>query len=401
MEVVMIRTKDGRTLAINQNMIIGAEFSGDPVVKSKTAYEVARAKLKFGGKGDKADLTMAYLEKGINWSPSYLINIADPAQADITMEAVLANDAEDLEDVDVSFVVGYPNFMFADNFCPLTPGQTIAEFVRRLSESSSRPRDIDGRVTSQSTWNFALDNSVLTRSGVWSPNSVYSANQPLPGESNEDLYFYHQGNVSLKKGERARYTVFTAKVPYEHVYQWRIADTMKIDDHGYRRDNNADKDQPDPVWHSLRLTNTTQYPWTTAPALVTNGSMPLSQDVLNYVAAGGAKTLLRLTVASDVRGQQVQTEAKRERVELPGYYCDKVTVDGKLSVANWKKTPIRLNVVKSLVGEVVTAGDAGKTSKVVKSLTGLNPTSEIVWEFDLKPNEEKVLTYQYTAFVRR
>jgi hypothetical protein len=233
----------------------------------------------------------------------------------------------------------------------------------------------------------------------WRPSSAYSASASLPGETNEDLYFYHQKHVTLKKGSRSRYTVLTTKAPYEHLYQWNVADSMNIDDRGYRR-NNSDQQRPeDQVWHVLRVQNASKQPWTTAPAFVVNGSMPVAQDILKYVPPGGKNTL-KLTVATDVRADQAQTEVSRERVKLHGYEnYEKVVVNGKLVLRNGKNKPIRINVLKSLTGEVITTGQAGKATKVVRNLSAANPTSEIEWEFDLKPGEEKTLDYQYSVLI--
>ena len=151
---------------------------------------------------------------------------------------------------------------------------------------------------------------------------------------------------------------------------------------------------------SLRLTNSTDHPWTTAPAFVVNGPMPVAQDVLQYTPTGG-KSTLKLTVATDVRAEQSQTEVSRTPVEITRRSFEEVVVDGKLSVKNWKKKDVKLIVTKSLVGEVRTAGQDGKVRNTVRSLTANNPSSEIRWEFDLPSNAEKELTYTYKALVAR
>jgi hypothetical protein len=289
--------------------------------------------------------------------------------------------------------------MFADSITPLALQQTVAVFIQGLMGD----RNAGGRggydTLRQSVGYF--DGHRSGDNAAWSPTSAYSATLPMPGESNEDLYFYRQEHVTLKKGDRARYTVFTGKVPYEHIYQWDVPDTTNVDDRGYRPDSSKQQDAaPDQVWHALRVTNTTKHPWTTAPAFTVNGSMPVAQDTLKYTPPGG-KNILKLTVATDIRAEQVQTEASRTQVSIFGSHADEVIVNGKLTIKNWKKNPIRINVNKSIVGEVKEAGQDGKVSKVVKSLASLNPTSQIEWEFSLNPGEVKELTYQYKALVRR
>jgi hypothetical protein len=130
-----------------------------------------------------------------------------------------------------------------------------------------------------------------------------------------------------------------------------------------------------------------------------NGAMPLAQDVLNYTPPGRRNTL-KLTVATDLRAEQTQTESNRKPVNIGGRPFDEVTVEGKLKVTNSKSKETRVVVRKSLTGEVLVARD-GKVSKVVRKLTSVNPSSEIEWEFNLSAGNEKEISYQYKALVSR
>jgi len=46
------------------------------------------------------------------------------------MKATLINDAEDLENVDFFFVVGYPNFLYADVLSPMALQESITQFIQ-------------------------------------------------------------------------------------------------------------------------------------------------------------------------------------------------------------------------------------------------------------------------------
>ena len=397
--VVLVQTSPAElgTIAIKKDAIQTVELTGDNVVKGKDT--VNRAKARIGGKPKSAEVTMAYLEKGITWSPSYLVNIRNDKEADITLESVLANDTEDLEDTDVSFVVGYPNFTFADIMSPLSLQQTVAAFVQALTQGRSPNYAGTARVMAQSVaYNVAYYEAPA--GGAWRPESSYSATQPMSGESNEDLYLYHQPHVTLKKGDRARYTVFTGKASYEHVYDLDVPDTMNIDYYGNRSSDRDAKDDETQVWHVLRLTNTTEHPWTTAPALAVNGSMPVAQDTLKYTPPKGKNTL-KLTVATDIRATQEQIEASRVQTTILRRDYDVVTVNGKLTIRSFKPKPVKLSVRKSLVGEVLESSEGGKVVKVVKKLNSVNPDSRVSWEFELAPGAEKVLTYSYKVLIYR
>jgi hypothetical protein len=383
-------------LAIKKDSIQTVGLGDDAVTKGKGSDVTNRAKARIAGKPKSAEITLAYLEKGITWSPSYLINIRDEKMADITLEAVLANDAEDLTDTDVSFVVGYPNFMFADITTPLSLQQSVASFVQALTYG--RFSTAAGGAVAQSV---AYNNAGGAYAGdSWRPELTYSATQPMAGESSEDFYLYKQPGVSLKKGERARYTVFTGKAPYEHVYELEVPDSANF---GYSASSTSDRNARDDgpqVWHTLRLENTTQFPWTTAPALAVNGAIPVAQDTLKYTPPKGKNTL-KLTIATDIRAQQEQTEAAREQVTIANRTYDRVTVNGKLSIRSYKAQPVKLSVRKMMAGEVKQSSDGGKALKLAKQPTALNPDSRVSWEFELAPGVEKVLTYQYTLLIYR
>jgi hypothetical protein len=223
----------------------------------------------------------------------------------------------------------------------------------------------------------------------------------MPGETNEDLYFYKQPHVTMKKGDRARYTVFSGKVPYEHVYLWEVPDLVTLDDRGYRQSGSRQQDLPeDQVWHSLKIRNTTTHPWTTAPALAVRGSMPIAQDVLRYTPPKGDNNL-KLTVATDIRAEQSENEASRKVVNVGNDDFDEITVDGVLLVKNMKPQSVTMNVKKMLTGQVFLQSEGGKVSKVTKRLSAVNPKSEIEWDFDLASGAEKRLTYQYKVLINR
>ncbi len=399
-EIVLLRVATNDTvkiLSLNKSSIQSLELADGSELKTKIEKEKARAKIHVGNNPKSAELTVAYLEKGIVWSPSYRVNIEKEKIADITLDAVLANDMEDLENVEVSFVVGYPNFLYADMLSPLTLQQTVGNFIQALMSGDRRSDQVGrfGNVMSQSIAYNTANFDTSSRAGA-----TYSATQPMAGETSEDLYFYKKTPVTLKKGDRARYAVFNASVPYEHLYQWDIPDSMNVDDRGYRQDSGNRKEPENHVWHVLRFENTTKQPWTTAPAFTMNGTMPVAQDVLNY-APPGAKTTLRLTVATDIRAEQSQTEKARKQTNIVGRTFDEVMVAGKLKVTNWKSKETCIIIKKSLVGEVLETEADGKVTKVARKLTAVNPNSEIEWEFHLPGGKDKEINYSYKVLVYR
>jgi len=147
------------------------------------------------------------------------------------------------------------------------------------------------------------------------------------------------------------------------------------------------------------LENKGKQPWTTAPAFALNGQLPIAQDTLTYTPPGGRSTL-KLTVATDVRAEQTQTESARKQVRVADRSYDEVTVAGKLKLTNWKDKDIAMVIRKSVVGEVLESPD-GKVAKVARNLTAVNPSSEVEWEFNLPTGKDRELTYQYKVLLSR
>ncbi len=393
-EIVLLRGANATgsetvLLAINLNSIQSAEISGSANLRTKLDHEVARAKIHVGGEPSHAEITLACLEKGVIWSPSYRIGLSDDTNAAIELDAVLADDQEDLDNAEVSFVVGYPHFLFADVLSPISLQQSVAGFVQALMSGGEHGRG--------GPFANVMAQSVAYNTPVGAPEAGYSIGAGTPGEQNEDLYLYKKTGVTLKKGDRARFSIFSATAPCEHIYQWEVGDAMNVDENANRTGQKAKPE--DFVWHNLRLKNTGKQPWTTAPAFAANGELPLAQDTLSYTPPGGRGTL-KLTVATDVRAEQSQTEKARRQINLGGYNYDEVAVDGKLRLSNGKNKEIAMLVRKSLVGEVLEAPD-GQTSKTARNLTAVNANSDIQWEFKLGAGQARELTYQYKVLLRR
>ena len=388
-ELVIVRS-GSETVAINKGLIQNVRFR-DAELTTPVEREVQRTRVRFEPQVEAVNLSMMYLQKGWNWSPGYLVDIADEKEAQITLEAVLANDVEDLENAEVSFVVGYPNFDFADVMSPLSSRQSVAEFVQALlAHGQTRPGMDIGIITQNAV---AYSGRAMLESDSYSPATL------AEGQSSEDLFLFRQENVTLRKGGRARFVLFNARAPYEHVYQWNLRQVAPVNYYGRQQPRHAEEGKENEVWHTLRLANRTQQPWTTAPALTVRGQLPVAQDTLRYTPPGATNSL-KITVASDIRAYQELTEVSREPVTVLSSSYMKVTVDGRLTVQNLKAVPVKMAVNREVAGEVTDAGD-GVLRKLGRELNALNLSSELVWEFELEAGERKEIEFKYSTLATR
>ena len=339
-------------------------------------------------------VSASYLAKGITWAPSYVIDISDPKQARLSAKAEVINEAEDLQEVKVELITGFPNLRFADICDPLAGRETLGGFLGSLARGSSSSGQ-RGDITS----------NVMTQSAMYAPAAAPPPIMPdygagVSGKAVEDLFFYPLKGVTLGKWQTGYYPLFTAAVAYEQIYQWEIPDFVNQEDR-YGGREQEQRDRQEEVWHSIRLTNQGKMPWTTAPAQVVKEGRVLGQEVLDYTPAGAATTM-RITRALGVKAEQAEYESNRERgaVQLYGWEYDRITVDGKMRVVNLKAEPITLEVVKNLSGEVKQTSPEAKVQRLSRGLRRMNPLHVLTWHLTLKPGEEKELAYTYVALIR-
>lgn len=386
---------DGKTVALNANYVNILSFAGEPNTQVTGSESLKALRFRLKGAGESADLTMGYLEKGLGWTPSYMVSLKDESTAQITLQAVVVNDAEDVAGTDLFFVVGVPNFRYSDVPSPMALQQSLAEMIGSLSSGGA-----GGRYTATVMTNAAMAQAAGYDESRQARDDFSTTVGELVGAPEEDLFLYSKPGVTLAKGERATYNVFTAPVAIEHIYEWEVAASQQIDRYGNPNQQTPDVNE-NSVWHSLRMTNATKFPWTSAPALVISGSKPISQDTLLYTPKGG-KTNLKLTVATDVRANRQELEVARQprAQRWNGSDYDAVTVEGTLKVRNYKSKAINLKITKTVPGEVLSATDEGKSEKLAEAIRSANPTTRLTWEVTIKPGEERVITYRYKVLVR-
>ncbi len=395
--LMIIETED-KEIVIDPQNVKKIEFFDE---KAKRAFTSKRSSMQLEVQvvapagGEK--LTVSYLAKGINWAPSYMVDITKVDKARISAKAVIINEACDLNSATVQLVTGFPHLQFADVVSPLALKEDLAQFLQSLirGESERGRRDQEAYLMLQQRAAYEP-----RRGGMMMP--AYGAAEA--GKVAEDLFLYPVEKVQLKKGEVGYFPLFSESVPYKHIYQWKIPDYIDEQERYYydRRRGEEREPEEEVVWHCLRLENTTKVPWTTAPAETVKEGLILGQDTLNYTPVHG-ETTLRITQALNVKAEQLELETDRDReaLRLYGDFFDLVTVEGKLSVTNFQDKIISLEITKTLSGEVKSMQPEAKIEKLARGLRRVNGVSKLIWTIDLQPAEQKQLSYTYTVYIRR
>ena len=338
---------------------------------------------------EKPVLTISYLAKGIAWSPSYIVDISKEEKAMMTAKTIVINDLLALHNTDAELITGYPHIAYADqtDAFSLTPLDQILEQIRRGSMDRSR----------RSERNVLSQQMIL--SNVAANFEMPMDETPIAGGSTEDLYFYPVQDITLKKGERGYYPLFSAEIPYEHIYTWDIPDYIDTGNR-YRSEQT---EEPQIVWHSLKLTNSTSLPWTTSTAMTMKDGRILGQDTIKYTPPNTASEL-KITQALSIKAEQNEEEIDRKRnaMNINNVLYDLVKIRGELVVSNFKDEPVNVKITKMISGEMMEADRNPQVIKTAIRIKMLNPQSQLIWNIPVEPGKEKKvkLTYLYQVYVR-
>ncbi|MGA3090155.1 MAG: hypothetical protein ABSD75_16200 [Terriglobales bacterium] len=394
----LLLKSDGKLLVLYYHNIARVTLPADSVLQQSQEEERKALQFKIKGVADHASVTMGYLEHGLGWTPSYLVSLQDDKKAQITMQAVLVNDAENLTNTDLFFVVGVPNFAYSSLPSPMALEQSLLEFM----QAAARKDDLSARYSNAITGQMTVGG--IIGDDLEAAPSLTSNAEELQGAQEEDLFLYSRKDVTLARGERATYNVFSDTVSYEHIYEWNLEGQPRVDGFGIAQSipvTGSDRAIKENVWHALRLKNTTKFPWTSAPTLVISGTKPIAQDTVPYTPRSATSTL-KLTIATDIRASHEENEVERQRdvQRRHNYNYDQVTVEGRLTLKNYKSKEVRLSIADRVRGTVESQTDDGKSEKLAEAIAVDNPLSRMTWEVTLQAGEEKVIKYRYKVWLR-
>ncbi|KAB2881516.1 DUF4139 domain-containing protein [bacterium] len=337
----------------------------------------------------EATFQMVYFQSGIGWTPSYRIELMDDKTAQLLLSASLINDSQNLTNTRLNLVVGFPHFIYSDIESPLTMRQTLSQFLQSLSGA-------DNPYTQRYASPLANQSVMYERSINMYAETDFGNFKSLEGVAEEDLFFYDLAKVTLRKGERGQYNIFSASVPYAHIFEVNLPNALSSD--GYA----VEKKEPYQVWHSVKLENRSSQPWTTGSAITFQNGKPLGQDILRYTAVKSFTTV-KITQSPDLRvtEEEKETTRKEEVRKKDGYYYDLVTITGEIVINNYKNKDARIIVTRPITGKIITAEYQPKITQPAMMRNALNLENNLEWDVSVKAGDEKKITYTYEIFLRR
>lgn len=385
--LVLVKTDRG-TVAVSPGAVQRADFDGEPlcVTTNQEKRPCIHMELEEPAGGER--ISVSYLARGITWVPSYRIDLSDEKAARFSAQAQIINEMADLEAVQVELVTGFPNIQFPELPNPVAMSQTLAEFLRALAAGRAEGGERG----------YLMQQQALTL------NSASYSSAPLPAYSTvsnaqaaEDLFLYPMRNVSLKRGETATIPLFTAEMPYRHLYTWKIADQL-----------DGDRSRPLPegrsaeeVWHVCRLVNAAKMPLTTAAAEFVKDGQFVGQDTCFYTVPG-AEASIRINRAMNVQAEQAELEIQRKRNadNFYGWSYDLVKLTGELKIRNRLDKAIELEITKELSGEVLEKSGQPTDVQTARGLKQVNPKHQLTWTVNLSAGAEEKITYTYQLYIR-
>lgn len=337
---------------------------------------------------ESARLGMAYLRSGLLWIPEYTLKLIDEQTAELTLRGTLINEAEDLIDCDVNFVVGVPHFVHANLYSPLAIGQSLRAMGTALPHAGVPQQVMSQMMNRAAIANNAYYNSrtgrgefTVVEGDEQSPfDSLLQSLPQLDTVGANDFNIYTKPKLTVRRGERAMVTLMTTRLRYQHRYYWQGSGEIE---------------------HRLILQNSSTIPWTTGPCLALSDWQPLSEDVLKYTPVGGQgelKVTTAINIAREVRESEVHREF-RALQPRQDEHLDRVEVAGTIRLRNFHKQPIDMVITRSVTGRPLQADHEGEILTDAEKLRLVERSGSISWKIQIDPGQETVLNYQYERYV--
>jgi hypothetical protein len=359
---ILLLKNDAGTRVLDINRIQEVIFKNDLKVKHTDEELRNLLTLKLNWENNKpqptADVSMMYLQKGIRWIPSYKIIIDGNGNATVRLQATLINELHDLKDVTANLVVGVPSFAFSEQTDPIALAQAVAPLSQHFRRDMSTSNMLSNAIMSQRAGAMVVNEPAAPAAPDLGPELGTS-------KKNEDLYIFPLTHVTLKKGDRMVVPLREFKIAYKDVYKldlpftpppeiWRTFQTQQQAE--IARLARAPK-----FMHTLRLSNKTDAPLTTAPALIIKDDKVLAQAMMTYTPSG-ADVDVALTTAIDIQVEKTDKETKRTpNAEVyDGHEFMRIDLDGTIKITNHNPNKVDLEITRNLLGQVDKADNDGK-----------------------------------------
>lgn len=425
--VVLLRTEAG-TKVVSLDRILDVTFKSTPRlnVTSEEFRNLLTLKLDWEGRKAEKDAAvgMIYLQKGLRWIPNYKVSLDGKGNALVKLEATLVNELADMTDVTAQLVVGVPTFAFKDMVDPMALQQVLARLAPSFDPNAMSGNRFSNAIMTQ----VASPASAEGRESGESRPAVDLGPEIAGSQRSEDLFVYTVKHVTLKKGQRMVLPVHEVTLKYRDIYTVEIPFALPPEI-GRDELRMTDEQQRDLVrllreptaMHKVRLSNKSNYPLTTAPALILRDDRVLAQGLMTYTAIG-ADGDLPITQAVEISVKKADKELRRvpNAETWQGRPYGRIDLAGTITVTNRRDQAVDLEVVRYTLGNVTEAGSGGKLEmvNVVEDralgdrvplwpwyswpdwMLHFNGVGKVTWNLTLQAGKSADLTYAWNYYWR-
>lgn len=321
-----------------------------------------------------------YLARGLAWAPAYRIELSGPDTLSIAQSAVIRNELEDLDGVEVELISGFPSVEFEHVTSPFAAGVSWSTFFSSLAR---RPGE-NPQVMAQ---------SILSNNAQFFDPADFFPAAPAAGEG-PDLYYQPAGKLSLGTGGALTQVIATAEAAYSPVVEWRVPDIRS----GRGASPDSAENQQADMWDAVRFKNPFPFPMTTGPAMVMANGRFLGSRTTRW-ANPGDETLAYISKTLSVRAAATETETDRtETTEFRRLYW-KSALEGTLTVQNRRNEAVAMVIHKQMDGTLIEAEGGPERTVGAAGPGQLNASVKLTWRVTLAPGEERRIKYQYEYLV--
>lgn len=387
---VLLLQTETETKAINMVDVKAIDFKTPPIQKLTIKKEEQQLAVDFREAKPTQQLKMMYLEDGIGWKPVYILELNNDKKGKLTLNAETINRGSKLENTDLSFVVGSPNFKYAGSLSSLV--SRIGDLNNFISYNPSF--SVDDEITPKTSFRGARSDGM---------EAISDEQLPPEGSTIEDFYIYKIKNVSLPAKSSASFELQKGDIDLEHIFKSNL-NANSATDWTYSGNYYFDDAKNISTFHTLKIKNNLNAPLTEGAVLVVNNedgnTNPIAQDLIEYTPVKG-ESYVNLTLAQDIKTEHKESESGRKENarRTKDAAWDLVTISGEIKITNYGQKDIKMNVKRWLNGKPGKSDVQWKVDpKTINN--GLNPTNEITWEFSLNKGEEKIIKYTYDVYLR-
>ena len=359
-QMMLLKGGDGAYTALEYSKVESVALADFPV----------RIKVRTQRPDGDAGIRLAYVQEGVHWEPSYVLEMLPGKRGRLTLRGTLLGLDEELKGTTVVFVVGAPRMANRGALDNLLAGYLTGTVL------SGNRLGAFARSAEQSVADAAKSSPALRGGGGIGGGG---ASAPLSSEESGELQYYSRPDFFLRPGERAMATIFEVDIPVTPLFEW-----------------DADGEQ---VGYLLTLDNKSNQPLTAGPVFVVEDARPVGQESVEYTAVGG-KAELRLAKGIGLKVERLETELKRgDPYKIGDQNFLAITLSGKLNLENLRKEPADVRVTRTLVGKVLTVGNGGLVKNTEVQRTGANANNLLEWKVTVAPGAKAVLEYTYETVV--